>query len=176
MRTNQFPMHIDVPGAVIYHYDVEFTFSEKKQVKNKKLLLEAINRFKEKYPKISLNPCAVVFDGSKNVFTCRELNFSGKFEGEIEIKEHADVSKGLQIKVILKYTLCVDVNDAIAEYKFHNIKVNRKEFHKTKQPINLDLVNVDQIVVSEKLKHSDGGLKYFIDYEEGEIVKLLCII
>ena len=176
MRTNQFPMHIDVPGAVIYHYDVEFTFSEKKQVKNKKLLLEAINRFKEKYLKISLNPCAVVFDGSKNVFTGRELNFSGKFEGEIEIKEHADVSKGLQIKVILKYTLCVDVNDAIAEYEFHNIKVNKKEFHKTKQPINLDLVNVDRIVVSEKLKHSDGGLKYFIDYEEGEIVKLLCII
>ena len=60
--------------------------------------------------------------------------------------------------------------------KFHNIRVNKKEFHKSKQPINLDLVNVDQIVVSEKFKHSDGGLKYFIGYEEGEIVKLLCII
>ena len=69
--------------------------NKKKQVKNKKLLLEAINRFKEKYPKIFLNPCAVVFDGLKNVFTCGELNFSGKFEGEIEIKEHADASKGL---------------------------------------------------------------------------------
>ena len=31
--------------------------------------------------------------------------------------------------------------------KFENIGVNKKEFHKSKQPINLDLVNVDQIVL-----------------------------
>ena len=60
--------------------------------------------------------------------------------------------------------------------KFDNIKVNKKEFHKSKQPINLDLVNVDQIVVSDKLKHSDGGFKYFIGYKGGEIVKPLCVI
>ena len=53
--------------------------------------------------------------------------------------------------------------------KFDNIRVNKKEFHKSKQPINLDLVNLDQIVVS-------GGFKYFISYKEGEIVKPLCII
>ena len=40
----------------------------------------------------------------------------------------------------------------------------------------MDLVNVDQIVISEKFKHSDDGFKYFISYKEGEIVKLLCII
>ena len=60
--------------------------------------------------------------------------------------------------------------------KFDNIWVNKKEFHKSKQPINLDLVNVDQIVVSDKFKHSDDGFKYFIGYKEGEIVKSLCII
>ena len=32
--------------------------------------------------------------------------------------------------------------------KFDNIVVNKKEFHKSKQPTNLDLVNVDQIVIS----------------------------
>ena len=37
-------------------------------------------------------------------------------------------------------------------------------------------VSVDQIVVSDKFKHSEEGYKYFIDYQEGEIVKLLCII
>ena len=37
-------------------------------------------------------------------------------------------------------------------------------------------VNVDQIVVSDKFKHSDEGFKYFIGYQEGEIVKPLCII
>ena len=60
--------------------------------------------------------------------------------------------------------------------KFDNIRVNKKEFHKSKQPINLDLVNVDQIVVSDKFKHSDDGFKYFVGYKEGEIVKPLCII
>ena len=45
-----------------------------------------------------------------------------------------------------------------------------------KQPINLDLVNIIQIVVFDKFKHSDGGFKYFIGYREGEIVKPLCII
>ena len=41
---------------------------------------------------------------------------------------------------------------------FGNIRVNKKEFHKSKQPINLDLLNVDQIVVSDKFKHRDDGL------------------
>ena len=37
-------------------------------------------------------------------------------------------------------------------------------------------VNVDQIVVFDKFKHSGEDFKYFIGYQEGEIVKLLCII
>ena len=60
--------------------------------------------------------------------------------------------------------------------KFDNIIVNKKEFYKSKQPINLDLVNQDQIVISDKFKHSDDGFKYFIGYEKGRIVKPLCII
>ena len=60
--------------------------------------------------------------------------------------------------------------------KFNNIRVNKKEFHKSKQAIDLDSVNVDQIVVSDKFKHSDDSFKYFIGYQEGEIVKPLCII
>ena len=60
--------------------------------------------------------------------------------------------------------------------KFNNIRVNKKKFHKSKKPIDLMSVNVDQIVVSDKFKHSDEGFKYFIGYQEGEIVKPLCII
>ena len=37
--------------------------------------------------------------------------------------------------------------------KFDNIRVNKKEFHNSKRPIDLDLVNLDQIVVSDKFKH-----------------------
>ena len=60
--------------------------------------------------------------------------------------------------------------------KFDSIRVNKKEFHKSKQPIILDLINVDQIVVSDKFKDSDDGFMYFIGYKEGEILKLLCIV
>ena len=37
-------------------------------------------------------------------------------------------------------------------------------------------VIVNQIVVSDKFKHNNEGLKYFIGYQEGGIVKPLCII
>ena len=46
--------------------------------------------------------------------------------------------------------------------KFDYIRLDKKEFHKSKQPIELVLVNVDQIIISEKFKHSDDGFKYFI--------------
>ena len=37
-------------------------------------------------------------------------------------------------------------------------------------------VIIDQIVVSYKFKHDNKGFKYFISYQEGGIVKPLCII
>ena len=60
--------------------------------------------------------------------------------------------------------------------KFNNIRVNKKEFHKSKQPIDLMSVNADQIVIPDKFKHNNKGFKYFIGYQDGEIVKPLCII
>ena len=45
--------------------------------------------------------------------------------------------------------------------KFDNTRVNKKEFHKSKQSINLDLVNVVQLVVSDQFRHSDDGFKKF---------------
>ena len=54
--------------------------------------------------------------------------------------------------------------------KFDNIRVNKKEFHKSKQRINSDLVNVDQIVISDKFKKSDDDFRYFIGYKEGGLL------
>ena len=59
--------------------------------------------------------------------------------------------------------------------KFNNIKINKKEFHKSKQAIDLDTVTLDKIVVSDKFKHSEEGYKYYIGYQENEIVRPLCI-
>ena len=56
--------------------------------------------------------------------------------------------------------------------KFGNIRVNKKYFNKSKQPINSDLLNVDVWQV----RHNDDGFEYFIGYKESKIVKPLCII
>ena len=50
--------------------------------------------------------------------------------------------------------------------KFNNIEVDKKEFPKCKQPINLYFVYVDQIIISDKFKHHNDGFKYFIDYKK----------
>ena len=60
--------------------------------------------------------------------------------------------------------------------KFNNIILNKKKFHRPKEPIDLLSVDLDQIVVSHKFKHNDEGFKYFIGYLKGEIIKPLCII
>ena len=60
--------------------------------------------------------------------------------------------------------------------KSNNIRLHKKEFHKSKEPTDLMSIIVDQIVVSDKFKHNNEGFKYFIGYLEGGIVKPLCII
>ena len=60
--------------------------------------------------------------------------------------------------------------------KFNNIALSKKKFHKSKKPIDLVSVNVDQIVICDKFKHNNEGFKYFIGYLKGEIPKPLCII
>ena len=60
--------------------------------------------------------------------------------------------------------------------KFNNIKINKKEFHKYKHAIDLDSMIIDKIVVSDRFRHSEEDFKYFIGYQEDEIVKPLFII
>ena len=60
--------------------------------------------------------------------------------------------------------------------KFNNIRLNKKKFHKSKEPINLMSVNVDEIVVFDTFKHNNEGFIYFIGYLEVGIVKPICII
>ena len=60
--------------------------------------------------------------------------------------------------------------------QFNDIILNKKEFHRSEEPIDLFSVNVDQIVVSDKFKHDKKVFKHFIGYRKGEIIKPLCII
>ena len=77
---------------------------------------------------------------------------------------------------INNFNFFLNINNEQKILKFNNIILNKKKFHKSKEPIDLLSVDLDQIVVSYKFKHNDEGFKYFIGYLEGEIVKPLCII
>ena len=65
---------------------------------------------------------------------------------------------------------------SVKTLKFNNIRLNKKEFHKSKEPINLMSVIIDQIVVSDIFKHNNKGFMYFIGYQKCEIVIPYCII
>ena len=56
--------------------------------------------------------------------------------------------------------------------KFKNIILNRKEFHKSKHPIDW---SVDKIVVLDKFKHSDEGSKDFIGYKKAKLLNY-CVL
>ena len=60
--------------------------------------------------------------------------------------------------------------------KFGNIEVNKIEFHVSKGAITLDFINIDKIVISDKLKHNDNGSKHFIGYTVENSFRPLCII
>ena len=60
--------------------------------------------------------------------------------------------------------------------KFGDVEVNKKEFHASKQPIALNLVDIDKIVISDKFQHGDKGSKYLIGYKDDDIIRPLCTV
>ena len=61
-------------------------------------------------------------------------------------------------------------------FSYENDKVNKKDFHASKQPIALNLLNVNQILISKRFEYSGKGFKYFIGYKDDNIIRPLCII
>ena len=80
-------------------------------------------------------------------------------------------------KIAFCFLFNIKMNEKI-KIKIKKIKKNKikKEFHKSKEQIDLFSVNVDQKVLSDKFKHNNESFKHFIGYLEGGIVKPLCII
>ena len=141
-----------------------------------KILQKAEERYsKEKATEYYLQNKEAIKETSKN----RYKNLSKEEKNKItENQKKKDISNWFSTKKsVTEWVLSLlSIKMSKKTLKFDNIKVNKKEFHKSKQPINLDLVKADQVVVSDKFKHSDDGFKYFIGYKEGEIAKPLRII
>ena len=60
--------------------------------------------------------------------------------------------------------------------KFGDIVVNKKEFHSPKRPIILNLVETYKIVISDKIKHNEQVLIYFIRHLDNNMIRTLCIV
>ena len=60
--------------------------------------------------------------------------------------------------------------------KINGIEVNKKEFHVSKQPIALNAVLINTIIVSDKFEYSGKGFKYFIGYTEDDIIRPVCTV
>ena len=59
--------------------------------------------------------------------------------------------------------------------KFGEIKIDKKEFHKSKKPIDLNMTDTSKIVTSDKFELDEGD-KYYIGYKDGKSVRPLCLI
>ena len=58
----------------------------------------------------------------------------------------------------------------------NDVEVNKKDFYDAKKAIPLNLVNVNNIIVSNRIKNNDTR-KYFIGYlHDNDVIKPLCII
>ena len=51
--------------------------------------------------------------------------------------------------------------------------VKKIKFYISRQVTDLNLVDVNKIVISDKLKHTDDGFKYFTGYNQDDIIKSL---
>ena len=59
--------------------------------------------------------------------------------------------------------------------QFGDVEVYKKNLHASKQPIALNSVNINQIAVSDKFKHSGKCLKYFNGYKDTDNIRPLCV-
>ena len=60
---------------------------------------------------------------------------------------------------------------------FNNVEMNKKDFYDAKKAIPLNLVNINNTFISNKVKNNNETSKYFIDYLNGiDKISPLCII
>ena len=60
---------------------------------------------------------------------------------------------------------------------FNDVEMSKKGFYDTKKAIPLNLVDINNIIVSNKVKNNNDTSKYFVDYLHNiDEISPLCII
>ena len=50
--------------------------------------------------------------------------------------------------------------------EFEDIEIQKQKFHQHIRPISMKIININKIVVSNKVSSGKKGFKYFIDYKD----------
>lgn len=61
-----------------------------------------------------------------------------------------------------------------ANLNFDNIEIKKSAFHSSKYLINIDKVNIEKKVITNKISYGKSGFKYCIDYNDDDRNKPLC--
>ena len=59
--------------------------------------------------------------------------------------------------------------------KFGDIEIQKQKFHQHKEPISIKNIDINKIVVSNKVSFGKEAFKYFIGYKDAKKVRPLCI-
>ena len=59
--------------------------------------------------------------------------------------------------------------------KFGDIEIQKQIFHQHKEPISIKNIDINKIVVSNKVSFGKEAFKYFIGYKDAKKVRPLCI-
>ena len=60
--------------------------------------------------------------------------------------------------------------------KFDDIEIDICKFHQYKSPILVDYIDINKIVVSNKISYGKNDFKYFIGYKDAKRIRPLCIL
>ena len=59
--------------------------------------------------------------------------------------------------------------------KFDDTEIEEYDFHRFKNPISINDIDINKIVVFNKLPFHKQDFKYFIGYKDNEKIRTLCI-
>ena len=59
--------------------------------------------------------------------------------------------------------------------KFGDIEIKNQKFYQHKRPTSIKNIDINQIVVSNKVSFGKKDFKFFIDYKEARKIRPLCI-
>ena len=55
--------------------------------------------------------------------------------------------------------------------EFEDIEIQKQKFHQHIRPISMKIININKIVVSNKVSSGKKGFKYFIDYKDSRKIR-----